>query len=144
VGRRRRHRLRGRTVQVKVRFADFRTITRAHTLTRSTNSTHEIWQAAADLLERCLPTRCPGIRLLGVGMSGFESPEHVQRTLFDDPDERKHRQLDAAADQIQAKFGPAALNRGSGLMHNARHRPPPRPAHPASPSDDVDDVARGT
>jgi len=81
----------------------------------------------ADLLGKSLPERCPGIRLLGVGMSGFESANSVQRTLFDDAERDKNRQLDAAADEIPVKFGAAALSRGSGLRHGARHRPEPRP-----------------
>jgi DNA polymerase-4 len=128
VGRRlRRHRLRGRTVQLKLRFPDFRTITRAQTLPQPTSTTHEIWTAAAELLEKGLPRANPGIRLLGVGVSGFGGAGQVQRSLFDEPDALKQSQLDSVADQIQTKFGSAALGRGSGLLHGARHRPVPRP-----------------
>jgi len=131
VGRRlRRHGLRGRTVQLKLRFSDFRTITRAQTLPQPTNITHDIWNTAADLLEKSLSSRHPGIRLLGVGLSGFENGGQVQRSLFEDTDRQKQGQLDAVADQIQARFGSAALSRGSGLLHNARHRPEPRPERP--------------
>ena len=112
----RRHRLRGRTVQLKLRFPDFRTITRAHTLSYPTDRTHEIWTVAAELLEDNLPDR--GVRLLGVGVSGFDR----QRSLFGEDG-----RLDAVADQIQAKFGSSALTRASGLLHGARHRPAPRP-----------------
>jgi hypothetical protein len=52
--------------------------------------------------------------LLGVGVSSFDHAAEVQRALFDELDEQKHRQLDAAADQIREKFGSAALNRGAG------------------------------
>lgn len=136
VGRRlRRHRMRGRTVHLKVRFADFRTITRAHTLARSTNVTSEIWQTAAQLLRRALPVSHLGVRLLGVGVSGLENPEQVQQDLFEDPSHEKNRQLDAVADQINAKFGAAGLSRGSGLLHNARHRPTPRPEQRKTSSD---------
>jgi DNA polymerase-4 len=128
VGRRvRRHRLRGRTVQLKVRFADFRTITRAQTLPHPTDVTQEIWQTADELLQHALPARLPGVRLLGVGLSGFERLKHVQRSLFDDGAPQKLSQLDTVADQIQAKFGSGALSRASGLLHEARHRPAPRP-----------------
>lgn len=128
VGRRlRRHHKRGRTVQIKVRFADFRTITRVTTLPEPTNTTHDLWNAAAELLDHALPPQSPGVRLIGVGVSRFESGDRVQRTLFHDPEQQKLRQLDAAADAIRAKFGAAALNRGSGLLHDARHRPAPRP-----------------
>jgi DNA polymerase-4 len=127
VGRRlRRHRLRGRTVQLKVRFPDFRTVTRAYTLPQATNTTHEIWTAAAEMLERSLPAPNVGVRLLGVGVSGLETPERRQRCLFEESDPDKQSQLDAVADQIEAKFGSSAVRRGSGLLHGAQHRPAPR------------------
>ena len=136
VGRRlRRHRLRGRTVQLKLRFPDFRTITRAQTLPQPTDITHEIWQAAADLLERSLPSRFAGLRLLGIGVSGFERAGDVQPSLFADEDQQKQSQLDAVADDIQARFGSTALSRGSGLLHGARHRPTPRPGGPDATSE---------
>lgn len=141
VGRRlRRHRLQGRTVQIKVRFSNFRTLTRARTLSEPTNTTQEIWDAAAELLDKCLPATF-AIRLLGVGLSGFDHPAMVQRSLFPDEAQQKHQQLDAATDEIQARFGKSALNRGSGLLHQAKHRPQPRPeSHGAdSRADDSDD-----
>jgi DNA polymerase-4 len=128
VGRRvRRHRLRGRTVQLKVRFADFRTVTRAHSLPQPTDITQEIWRAADELLDRALPARTYAVRLLGIGLSGFENQVAVQRTLFDGEERQKRSQLDAVADQIAAKFGAGSLSRASGLLHEARHRPVPRP-----------------
>ena len=51
----RRHKLLGRTVQLKVRFSDFQTITRATTLPRPTNVTEEIWRATEEMLSNRLP-----------------------------------------------------------------------------------------
>jgi len=128
VGRRlRRHQLRGRTVQIKLRFSDFRTITRAVTLPTSTSSTHEIAQAAAGLLDSSLPQRAFAIRLLGVGVNQLVRPGREQQSLFGDPDVKKHEQLDATLDNLQSRFGSSAIQRGSGLLHNAQHRPEPRP-----------------
>ncbi|MEX0700977.1 MAG: DNA polymerase IV [Planctomycetales bacterium] len=127
VGRRlRRNDLRGRTVHLKLRFADFRTITRAHTLPQPTDITREIGESATELLERALPERF-AIRLLGVGVSGFENPEQLQQSLFADEDRAKQGRLDAVADEIRAKFGATGLGRGSGMLHDAKHRPEPRP-----------------
>ncbi len=128
VGRRlRQQQRRGRTVNLKLRFADFRTITRAKTLARSTNVTGEIWEAASELLMQVLRQRHPGIRLLGVGVSSFSTNAYVQKTLFGEDGHHKQQQLDEVADAVRAKFGNSALDRGSGLLHNARHRPEPRP-----------------
>jgi DNA polymerase-4 len=114
-------------VQLKLRFADFRTMTRAETLPVPTSVTQEIAQAALRLLDAALPGGRPAIRLLGVGLSHFESQRHEQPMLFRDPDTEKHQQLDAAVDALHARFGAAALRRGSGLLHQAQHRPAPRP-----------------
>lgn len=125
----RRHKLRGRTVQLKLRYSDFHTITRSQTLAVPTNATQDIWQAASMLLAERLPARRLLVRLLGVGVSGFENPEQVQRSLFDDAEHERHGRLDAVADQIKDRFGAASLKRASGLMHDAEHRPAPRPGN---------------
>ena len=80
---------RGRTVNLKARFADFRTITRAKSLPQATDVTREIWQAASELLTESLPTAHQRVRLLGVGVSGFAGDGFVQQALFDDIDQSK-------------------------------------------------------
>jgi DNA polymerase-4 len=123
----RRHRLRGRTVQIKVRYADFHTITRAESLAEPTNVTEDIRQTAARLLAERLPERRLLIRLLGVGVSNFENPEQVQGLLFDDEAHERQSRLDEASDKLRERFGADALRRGSVLLHGAKHRPTPRP-----------------
>lgn len=123
----RRHALRGRTVDLKVRYGDFRTVTRARTLREPTNVTGEIWQTAAELLGDCLESQDDPIRLLGVGVSGFDAGRQVQQSLFGDEEKQKLTQLDQVSDQIREKFGTSALNRASGLLHGAEHKPAPRP-----------------
>ncbi|MHB8536149.1 MAG: DNA polymerase IV, partial [Sulfuricaulis sp.] len=51
----RRNQLRGRTVHVKIRFSNFRTITRSYTLAQSTDVTQELWNVGLPLLMRNLP-----------------------------------------------------------------------------------------
>ena len=127
VGRRlRRHGLRGRTVQLKARFADFQTITRSVTLPERSNITQELWQSAAELLATRLPPRHLPVRLLGMGVSGLDSTSS-QGLLFDRAEKQKQQQLDAVADRIHERFGAAALARGSILQHDAHHKPLPRP-----------------
>lgn len=123
----RRQKRRGRTVNLKVRFTTFRTVTRAKSLPQSTDVTREIWQAASELLDRVLENHREPVRLLGVGVSSFASDSFVQKTLFDDEGQQKQRQLDAVTDAVRDKFGSIALSRGSGLAHQARHRPDPKP-----------------
>jgi DNA polymerase-4 len=114
----RRHGLRGRTVHLKVRFDDFHTITRSQTLPQATNVTQEIWQTAAQLFAERLPARRLHIRLLGVGLSGFDHAGLVQQSLFPEADHQRQTRLDEVADQIKEKFGHASLQRALGLLHN--------------------------
>ena len=105
--------LRGRVVQIKLRFADFRTITRSRKLPQSTDSTDILWHAASTLLATSLTGPRLPLRLLGMGVSGIEHLQLSQGTLFDDPQD--HSQLDAVADTIRDRFGTDAIQRGSSL-----------------------------
>lgn len=111
----RRHGLRGATVQIKVRYSDFYTITRAQSLRSPTNVTREIWNAASQLLADRLPTRALRIRLLGVGVSGFETGERRQQSLFREAEDDDLRRLDESVDRIRERFGREGLSRGSDL-----------------------------
>jgi len=81
-----RHGLKGRTVKVKLRLADFSTFSRQTTLAHPTDAFDDIYREAARLLARevTLPPRGRRFRLLGVGVSGFRpSPEgQGQPALF--------------------------------------------------------------
>jgi DNA polymerase-4 len=121
----RRHGLKGRTVHLKVRFEDFHTITRAQTRPEATDVTHEIWQAAAQMFAERLPSRRLRVRLLGVGMSGFDQTRMRQRSLFPEAEEQRHSRLDEVADQIKEKFGQSSLQRALGMLHNVEHRSGP-------------------
>jgi DNA polymerase-4 len=113
----RRCELRGRTVHLKLRFADFRTITRSQTLTDSTDRTDDLWSVASRLLRQSLPSTHSGIRLLGMGISGLECRQRPrQLSLFEAEEDQKRERLDAVADQVQDKFGRGMLKRGSGLL----------------------------
>jgi DNA polymerase-4 len=122
----RHHALRGRFVQIKVRFADFQTITRSQKLPEPTNSTEVLWQCAAEMLSTRLPHGHLPVRLLGMGVSGIDRSQFSQQTLFNDGREQ-HAQLDAVADSIQDRFGAGALRRGSSLRDSAKYCPPRTP-----------------
>ena len=76
--------LRGRTVTLKVKFADFQQITRARSLGHAVASQEELLSIARDLAAGVLPDP-RGARLLGVTLSGFEGPDDgaAQLSLFD-------------------------------------------------------------
>jgi DNA polymerase IV len=107
----RHHGLAGRTVQLKARYADFSTVTRAQTLAAPTDQTRAIWQAAVALLER-LPRPGQPLRLLGVGVSGFDTSDAGQADLFAAP---RDAGVDRVADAIREKFGAGTLHRARTL-----------------------------
>ncbi|QBX33691.1 DNA polymerase IV [Paracoccus liaowanqingii] len=79
-----RHELRGRTVTLKVKFSDFRQITRARSLGHAVASEPELLAIARDLATGVLPDP-RGARLLGITLSGFDhdDPDPAQLSLFD-------------------------------------------------------------
>ena len=113
----RRNGLRGRTVHLKVRFADFSTITRSQTLPESTDITHELWQAADEVLCQRLPAGHLPVRLVGMGVGGLDETGLVQGFLFDQEQRQRQAGLDAVTDQIRERFGSSALRRAASLPH---------------------------
>ena len=123
----RRHNLRGRVVHLKVRFADFHTVTRSQKLSDPTATTDQLWETACQLLTTRLPADRQPIRLLGVGVSGIDRTGQTQQQLFDVAERQRSHEIDQVADAIRDRFGIAALRRGSVIEHGAEHRPQPRP-----------------
>ncbi len=120
VGRRlRRHNLHARTVQIKVRYSDFKTVTRARTRAEPTQGTRDLWHEAERLLARTLG-EAPGrpVRLLGVGASGLSGAQPVQGGLFDQAVREHQGRLDETIDRVNERFGEAALRRGGGATRS--------------------------
>jgi DNA polymerase IV len=111
----RRYGLRGRTVHLKVRFADFSTITRSQTLPEPTGITHELWQAADEMLCHRLPTGHLPVRLLGMGVGGLDGTGLIQGLLFEQDQRKKQAGVDTVSDQIRERFGSSALRRAASL-----------------------------
>ncbi len=118
----RRHGLQGRTVQLKVRFADFSTLTRAQTLAEPTDITAEIWRVAQTLFEQRLPRPLPPVRLLGVGVSGFDGVSSGQEDLFASQGRQRDGRIDAVMDRVNERFGRATLIR-AGTERKGPRRP---------------------
>lgn len=102
----RHHGYRGRTVQLKVRYRDFTTVTRSQTLEAPTDRGTDLVRTAWSLLLRLPVER--GVRLLGVGMTNLLRGEFQQQLSFDEAIEDSAKEWDAtnsAVDAIRNKFG---------------------------------------
>ena len=107
VGRRlRKAGVRGRVVQLKVKFADFTTITRQTTLGSSTDDGQAVYRAALELLERAHQNR--PIRLIGASAQSLEAEGPQQLGLFSAPPQRSAK-LNATLDRIAERFGSKAI-----------------------------------
>ena len=102
----RRHGLAGRTLTLKVRFSDFHTITRSSTFAGATDSTSAITRGAKELLAAVDPS--PGVRLIGVSMSGLSDGAARQLTL-DDVGSPGWDDATQAVDAIRERFGTASI-----------------------------------
>ena len=121
--------LKARTVNLKIRFDDFSTVTRSKTLDQSTDSTLRIWGILRGLLMELLGSRSFSIRLIGAGVSNFddessrEGKASPQSDLFAsvpvEPETGSHAQkqvqLDRLSDEIRRKYGKNTINRGKSL-----------------------------
>ncbi|MGE4505674.1 MAG: DNA polymerase IV [Desulfovibrionaceae bacterium] len=106
----RRHGKAGRTVTIKLKFNDFKQITRSHTLPDPVNDTRSIHRAALELLGKVTLHR--PLRLIGVGVSGFGQRER-SLSLLDERSPRKDAGLESAVDEVRRRFGGAAVRRAS-------------------------------
>ena len=114
--------LRGRTVKLKLRYADFKTLTRQVTMEAPTDLEQVIFDQAARLVERAWDKR-KKVRLIGVGVSKFE-PEERQLSLFEGTGEgkvEKLRRFSQAVDRIREKYGDEAIQRASLATTSSQH-----------------------
>lgn len=126
VGRRlRKQHLQGRVITLKLKYADFRTITRRVTLESPVCTTESIYETACSLLDH---VRLEGkVRLIGLGVSGFDSqPRQLSLLLGEKPDREKRRaKLDHVMDKLQDKFGKTSVVRGRLFQPPAKSKTRP-------------------
>lgn len=120
----RKHGYRGRTITLKVKYSDFKQVTRSHSLKKTINSTRAIYEVAARLLDELAPKA--KIRLIGLGVSNFGenerqesmlslpgiAPEKPDRLMPPGLNENREASLDQTLDRLRSKFGPTAVIRG--------------------------------
>lgn len=102
--------LAGHTIRLKLRWPDFKTITRQTRVDQPTDQDGEIFREAVALFERAWKAGRP-VRLIGVAVAGL-GPKLRQLSLFDRQWQADEKLL-AAIDSIRSRYGSGALRKGS-------------------------------
>jgi len=107
--------LAGHTVTLKLKCADFRSLTRQERLGAPTNLVDTIYRSGERMLMRMLPEG--PFRLIGIGISDLVAEADAAPGSADlfAGDERHRRDAEAATDRIRARFGKDAIIRGRAL-----------------------------
>jgi DNA polymerase-4 len=103
----------GRTIAIKVRLSDFRTLNRSRTLHSPTDVAKDIFDTSIALFEALRPG--DRIRLLGVRAEGLVNSDGMPRQAALGDRERGWSELERAADAATARFGRSAVRPASLL-----------------------------
>ena len=115
-----------RTVQLKLRYKDFTTITRAHTLPDPTQLDTEIFEHIRTLFRKNWKKGIQ-IRLLGVHASSFTT-QAAQIDLLEGNRQQRWKDALTAADKLRDKFGESNVGLAAGLRGTFRERTHENPA----------------
>jgi DNA polymerase-4 len=115
-----------RTVQLKLRYKDFTTITRAHTLPAPTQLDTEIFECIRTLFRKNWKKGVP-VRLLGVQTASFTTAA-PQIDLLEGARQQRWKDALAAADRLRDKFGESSVGLAAGLRGSFRERTHENPA----------------
>lgn len=107
---------RTQTVQLKARYADFKTVTRAVTLPEPTTSTEVLQNAVRNLFECRLGRKGRALRLIGTSVSSLTSAVDSEPMLFPDGKLERQEKLDTVVDSLQDKYGSKTIWRGPRRM----------------------------
>ncbi|MGD0036616.1 MAG: DNA polymerase IV [Bacteroidota bacterium] len=98
------------TVTLKLRYSDFKTITRAESI-EPTNDDTIVAHTARSLLHSAYTRKLP-IRLIGVRLTNFDEEEQMELPLF--PSEKKKQDILRIVDTLRKKFGDDVIHVGGG------------------------------
>ncbi|MGE4345067.1 MAG: DNA polymerase IV [Geoalkalibacter sp.] len=113
----RRKKLQGSRVTLKVKYADFTTITKSKTLNIGISNGSVIFQQATELMKKTDSSR--PIRLLGITLSTLDPLGSGQSDLFEDKNRKRLYLLDQAVDKLQRKYGENGVRKGSLLKDDS-------------------------
>jgi DNA polymerase-4 len=104
---------RARCITLKLRYADFTTITRRQTLSQPTDSDQVIFDTGAERLDRALAGEKRPVRLIGIGVAGLVAAGGQLNML--DGSARRQESLNRAIDRIRQKYGFTSIQTGRTL-----------------------------
>lgn len=103
-----------RTVTLKLRTADFKTVTRSHTLKEPTSEDHVIFNIAVNLFRKRFTRKTP-VRLVGISLSSLTRESSVQTDLFEQTSHEQRDNLYQGIDRIRSKYGFRSILRGTSV-----------------------------
>ncbi|MCG8585318.1 MAG: DNA polymerase IV, partial [Pirellulales bacterium] len=106
--------LRAKTVAVKIRYGDFKTITRSQSLSEPSSTTDDIWRTARTLFDAWASDSFSPVRLIGVSTKDFRTGP-VQQSLFDQSQHDRSDAADRVSDEIAARFGRKSIRRAGSM-----------------------------
>ena len=102
----------GRTVVLKLKTSDFKTVTRNRKLTRPTQLADTLYRTGAEMLRT--QTNGRAFRLIGIGLADLCAPEDADGLDLGDPDAKVRAAAERAVDKVREKFGRDVIGKGRG------------------------------
>src|SRR6202142_2003174 len=130
-----------RTLQLKLRYKDFTTITRAHSLEQPTQMDNQIFEQVRRLFFANWKPGAP-VRLLGVQASNFDSGP-AQLDLLEPARDQRWQKALAAADHLRNKFGESAIGLARGMKGGFRERTHENPVGLPGKGEKKNDARKG-
>ncbi|MCC3304704.1 DNA polymerase IV [Sneathiella sp. HT1-7] len=103
----------GKTITLKLKTGNFKTLTRSHTLTQPTQLAETLYREVRPLLQKAVPGH--NFRLIGVGISSFGELDDADRPDLLSGNSGHDKEVEAAIDKLRDKFGDAVITKGRGL-----------------------------
>jgi DNA polymerase-4 len=115
----RRHGVMGTTLTLKVKYADFSTVTRSRTVVDGIANAGDMFVLAKELLDKTEAGRKP-VRLLGISLNNLQEAGSGQGLLFDGQRQRQLNDLDRAVDRLRERYGEKGICRATLVGHRQR------------------------
>lgn len=103
--------LKAKTITLKLRYANFKTITRSQSLPAPTSTTKTLASAAESIFNKWKNKSLSPLRLIGFAASNLTEQSKGQLSLFTNPKQKKQTTIDTTLDNINKKYGQNTIKR---------------------------------